>query len=393
MAKEFDLVIYGASGYTGRLVAEYMHAVHGNHDDVRWAVAGRNADKLAAVCAEIGLPADTPIITADADDADSLSAMLAQTKGVITTVGPYQLYGSALVASCAAHGVHYVDLTGEPNWMYEMIQKHEAAAKQSGARIVFSCGFDSIPFDLGVFFLQHAMQEKTGAPAQHVKGRVRAMNGEFSGGTVASLGATMGALGKNPELINILANPFSLTTGTEANEQGVAQPDMDTPRQCEDMEGAWVSSFIMAPINTKNVHRSNALLGFSYGKDFVYEEMMVCGMGDEGKRMAEFMASTNMLAGDDQPKPGEGPSKQAREAGNYDILFIGANDKAKLKAHVKGDLDPGYGSTSRMLAEAGICLVQDCPELAGGIYTPAPAMGTKLIARLQQNAGLEFGLE
>ncbi len=386
--KKFDFVIYGASGFTGRLVAEYVQATYGNGKDISWAIAGRNGNKLAEVAQSIGLPDNTAKLVADADDPASLNAMLAQTNAVITTVGPYQLYGSNLVAACAAQGVHYVDLTGEPNWMHEMIGAYERTAKQSGARIVFSCGFDSIPFDLGVLFLQNAIRETYGKAAQRVKCRVCAMNGEFSGGTVASLGATMAALGKNPDLISVLANPFSL-----AGKDGPPQPDMDTPQQEEALAGAWLAPFIMAPINTKNIHRSNALMDYAYGADFIYDEMMVTGMGDEGKAMATFLAANSPLAGEDLPKPGEGPSAESRAAGNYDILFIGETDDGDMRARVTGDMDPGYGSTSKMLAEACICLVKDCPDLAGGIYTSAPALGETLIKRLTAHAGLSFRLE
>ena len=384
---KFDIVIYGSSGFTGRLVAEYMHGQYGR--SVNWAMAGRNAEKLAQVRTEMGISDDTPLVVADADDAASLKAMVESTKTIITTVGPYQLYGSALVAACAAAGTDYVDLSGEPGWMHEMIGAHDAAAKASGARIVHSCGFDSIPFDLGVYYLQQAAQTRFGGPCGQVQGRVRAMNGEFSGGTAASLGATMAALAKNPDLFAVLANPFSLANG----HQGPEQPADNKPYE-DDATGMWVAPFIMAAINTKNVHRSNALLGHAYGKDFLYDEMMVCGAGEEGKAMAQFVATTNPLEGEGVPQPGEGPDKASREAGNYDVLFIGTGPNGeRLEAAVGGDLDPGYGSTSKMLAESAMCLLQDSDALSGGIYTPAPAMGEKLITRLVDKAGLYFRLE
>jgi short subunit dehydrogenase-like uncharacterized protein len=215
------------------------------------------------------------------------------------------------------------------------------------------------------------------------------MNGEFSGGTAASLGATMAAVAKNPDLLGVLINPFSLADG----HQGPEQPADNAPYE-DTATGQWVAPFIMAAINTKNVHRSNALLGHAYGTDFLYDEMMLCGAGEEGKAMAEFVAGTNPLAGDDVPQPGEGPDKASREAGNYDVLFIGTTaEGARLEAAVGGDMDPGYGSTSKMLAESAMCLLKECDGLAGGIYTPAPAMGDKLIARLVDNAGLYFRLE
>ena len=385
--KTFDVVVYGASGFTGRLVAEYMHKQYGR--SVNWAMAGRSEAKLAEVRAEMGISEDTPLVAADADDAASLKALAESAKVIITTVGPYQLYGSGLVAACAAAGTDYVDLSGEPGWMHDMIGAHDAAAKASGARIVHSCGFDSIPFDLGVYYLQQAAKEKFGAPCNQVRGRVRAMNGEFSGGTAASLGATMAAVAKNPDLLSILINPFALAGGF----QGPDQPADNAPYEDETI-GMWVAPFIMAPINTKNVHRSNALMGHAYGEDFLYDEMMVAGAGDEGKAVAEFVASVNPLEGDDVPQPGEGPSKEAREAGNYDVLFVGTTAAGeRIEAAVGGDMDPGYGSTSKMLAESALCLLQDCDGLGGGIYTPAPAMGEKLIKRLCDKAGLYFKME
>ena len=385
--REFDIIVYGASGFTGRLVAEYMNKQYGR--SVNWAMAGRSEAKLADVRSEMGIDEATPLVVANADDAGSLKAMVESTKVMITTVGPYQLYGSALVAACAAAGTDCVDLSGEPGWMHEMIGAHDATAKTSGARIVHSCGFDSIPFDLGVYFLQQAAKEKFGAPCRQVHGRVRAMNGEFSGGTAASLGATMQAVAKNPDLLGILINPFSLADGFQGPEQPA-----DNAVYEDEATGMWVAPFIMAAINTKNIHRSNALMGHAYGTDFLYDEMMVCGAGDEGKAMADFVATTNPLEGDDVPQPGEGPDKASREAGNYDVLFIGLNDKGeRIEAASGGDMDPGYGSTSKMLAESAMCLLQDSDGLAGGIYTPAPAMGDKLIKRLCDNAGMYFRLE
>ena len=385
--REFEIIIYGASGFTGRLVTEYMGKTYGQ--SISWAMAGRNEEKLAEVRAEVGAPEATPLVIANADDLDSLRIMVKRADCILTTVGPYQLYGSELVGLCAEEGTHYVDLSGEPGWMHEMIEKHAATAASTGARIVHSCGFDSVPFDLGVYFLQEAAVERFGAPMPRVRGRVRAMQGEFSGGTAASMGATMAAVQKNPELINVLINPFSLANGFS----GPAQPADNKPYE-DEVIGSWVAPFIMAAINTKNIHRSNALLDQRYGADFEYDEMMVCGPGEQGKAVADMVASSNPLGGDDAPKPGEGPSQESREAGHYDVLFVGTNANGdRIEAAVTGDMDPGYGSTSKMIAESALCIVQDCSDLPGGIYTPAPAMGNKLIERLVDKAGLTFDLE
>ena len=381
--RDFDVIVYGATGFTGRLVAEYLVGAYPARG--RWAMAGRSAAKLAEVRDLIGAPADTPLVVADADDPVSLKAMAERTAVVLTTVGPYQLYGSALVGACAAAGTAYVDLCGEPAWMRQMIDAHEAQAKRTGARIVFSCGFDSIPFDLGVLTLQEVARERFGRPVPRVKGRVRTMKGGFSGGTAASLKATLAAAARDPSLLKLLASPFALTPSFT----GPHQPTGLIPEYDKTL-GAWVAPFIMAPINTKNVHRTNFLLGHPYGEDFRYDEMTVAGLGDIGKAAAEAISKLNPLAGDKGPKPGEGPSKAERDAGSYDLLFVGLMaDGARIDAVVTGDRDPGYGSTSKMIAEAALCLVEDI-EGEGGIWTPGALMGPALRERLTAKAGLTF---
>lgn len=385
--KSFDVVIYGATGFTGKLVVEYMQEKYGNDEDVSWAIAGRSKEKLIAVSEDLKVGPNVPHLLVDSNDTDSIVSMVQQAKCVLTTVGPYQLYGANILQQCVIHGVDYVDLCGEPGWMHEMINEHAEQAKETGARIVFSCGFDSIPFDLGVYFLQKEVIARHGQPASNVRGRVRAMNGEFSGGTAASLGATMASLKEKPELFEILVNPFALSNGFTGPEQA-----QDSKPIYDDKLETWVAPFFMAPINTKNVHRSNALMDHLYGEDFCYNEMWIQGPGEEGKAAAEFVGSMNPLA--DAPAPGEGPSKESRDNGNYDVLFCAdLADGSTLHAAVSGDMDPGYGSTSKMIAESALCLVNDCAELGGGIYTPAPAMGEKLITRLQANAGLSFKIE
>ena len=386
---EFDVIVYGATGFTGRLVAEYLTKQYGIDGDVKWAMAGRSADKLASVRDEIGASASTPLIVADASDPESLKAMVARAKCICTTVGPYQLYGEKLLSACVDAGTDYVDLCGEPNWMGDMIAAYNDKAKASGARIVFSCGFDSLPFDLGVYFLQTEAKKKFGHTLPRVKGRVRKMQGTFSGGTAASFAASMAAIQKDPELFKRQVNPFALTGGFV----GPQQPPSHKPKLDEEL-GVWVAPFIMESINSKNVHRSNALLGHMYGEDFTYNEMMVTGPGEKGQQMAEAVAGMNMLGGDDGPKPGEGPSKEEREAGFYDVLVVGYGPNGEeLHAGVTGDKDPGYGSTSKMIAEAAICLVTEATETPGGILTAAPAMGAPLIERLRANAGLTFDIE
>lgn len=232
---EFDLIVYGATGFTGRLIAEYINATH---PDRSWAIAGRSTDKLAAVRDEMGLPCDTALIVADAADPASIDAMVARGDVIISTVGPYQAYGEPLVAACAVTGTDYVDLSGEPPFMWNMIEKYDAQAKETGTRIVHSCGFDSVPFEMGVYFLQNHAKEKFGAPLTNVKGRVRGMAGAASGGTVASGQLTMKAAMEDPSVMQRLMSSFALTPGFE----GAKQPTGHKPYEDTEL-GSWVAPF------------------------------------------------------------------------------------------------------------------------------------------------------
>jgi short subunit dehydrogenase-like uncharacterized protein len=388
-SSKFDIVVYGATGFTGQLVAEYLAAHYTGKSDPKWAMAGRSLEKLASVRDAIGAPADTALIRADAGDPASLNAMIDQTGAVLSTVGPYQLYGSELVAACAATGTDYLDLCGEPVWMRQMIDAHQATAQSTGARIVFSCGFDSLPFELGVFFCQETAKKVLGAPVSRVKGRVRAMKGTFSGGTAASVKATFAAAAKDLSLVALLKNPFVLTPGFE----GPKQPPGNKPLFDQDLD-AWTAPFVMSTINTRNVHRSNLLMDFPYGRDFIYDEMVLTGPGEQGEANAKRVVAANAeLGGPGGPKPGEGPSKEERENGLYDLLFVGlAPDGRQIHVAVHGDRDPGYGSTSKMIAESAICL-RETPEIKGGMWTPGAAMGNRLIKRLVDRAGITFTVE
>ena len=390
MPSKFDIVVYGATGFTGQLVAEYLASHYKGDTGLRWAMAGRSQEKLAAVRDAIGAPKDLPLIVADAGDAASLKAMVGQAKSVLTTVGPYQLYGDGLLAACVASGTDYLDLCGEPIWMRQMIDKYETAAKASGARIVFSCGFDSVPFELGTFFVQEETRRAFGAPASRVKGRVRDMRGTLSGGTAASAKATFDAVAKDLSLVAILNNPFALTPGFE----GPKQPRGNKPLFEDDLQ-SWAAPFMMALINTRNVHRSNMLMGFPYGREFVYDEMVLTGPGEKGEANARrVMAANAEKTGPNAPKPGEGPSKEERENGLYDLLYVAvAPDGRQVRAAVKGDRDPGYGSTSKMISECAICLLRDAADVEAGFWTPGAAMGHKLIGRLEQHAGITVRAE
>ena len=389
-ATEFDVIIYGATGFTGRLVAEYVLKTYCVGGAVKWAMAGRSHDKLVEVRDLIMVPADLPLLVADAKDPAALEALAKRTKVMITTAGPYQLYGSDLIAACARAGCDYVDLAGESNWIADMIKAHEATAKASGARLVFSCGFDSIPFDMGVWFVQREAMARFGRPAPRVRGRVRSMVGTLSGGTFASGMATMVAAQRDAAVAALLTDPFALTPGFA----GPAQPDGNTAYE-DPVTGSWVGAFMMAGINTKAVHRSNFLLGHPWGRDFQYDEMLMLpgppksgGTGGGGGGFS--------FGGAKPPQPGEGPSRAEREAGSYDILFIAEYpDGRTVRASVKGDMDPGYGSTSKILAESALALAFDVShtQTPGGCWTSSSAMADALLTRLPRHAGVTFTIE
>ncbi|MDM7950829.1 saccharopine dehydrogenase NADP-binding domain-containing protein [Hydrogenophaga sp.] len=402
--KTHDLIVFGATGFTGRLVAEYLNTTYGVGRDVKWAMAGRSLDKLRRVRDELGISEDLPLLVADASDTAALKKLVAQTRVVITTVGPYQLHGNQLVGACADAGTDYVDLCGEPGWMAEKIPQLQKPAAASGARIVFSCGFDSIPFDLGVVFLQHEAMKRLGEPLVRVHGRVKTMKGTFSGGTAASLLATMEAVGRDRSLIKTLGNPYALVPGFK----GPRQPN-DGVAEYDELAKAWTAPFVMAPINTKNVHRTHALRGHPWGTDFVYSERMLTGKGSKGEQRARKMARNTKIQnvllaiGPTRalirrfalPKPGEGPNQHQRETGHYELLFVGQTAGGQtLSATVKGDRDPGYGSTCKLITESALCLIQEVDHqmAPGGVWTPGAAMGLTLASRLQARAGLSFAI-
>ena len=400
--REFDVIVWGASGFTGRLVVEYLISAYGVDGELKWAIAGRSQEKLEQLRGKYladKQQAALPIFIADSQDEKSLAELVGKTRVLCSTVGPYALYGTTVVAACVAAGTHYCDLTGEVHWMAKNIPVYQQAAEASGARIVHTCGFDSIPFDLGVWFLQNAMQEKHGVAAIHVKGRVSHMSATASGGTIASILAMMEAASSDPSIRRIMGDPYSLNP--EGAEKGPDTPDQRGALYDPDFD-QWTAPFIMAAVNTRVVRRSNALLGFPWGSDFCYEESILCRsrysavrdtLGTGLGMVALALGPTRKLAARLLPKPGEGPSRKAREAGFYEIFFHGVHpdDRSKdIRVKVCGDMDPGYGSTSKMIAEAAVCLAVDEIDVAGGFWTPASAMKEKLINRLVSNAGLTF---
>jgi len=406
--REFDLVMWGATGFTGRLVAEYIHERYGTGNELRWAIAGRSQAKLESVRAGIGATADSlPILVGDSRDPVSLAAIAKRSQVICSTVGPFAKYGSELVAACVASGTDYCDITGEVQWVRRMIDAHEQQARSTGARIVHCCGFDSIPSDLGTLFMNNSMQARHGAPCDEVKLRVRRLRGTFSGGTFASMMTALEEAKSDPAARRAMGNPYGLNPrdgykGPDGPDQRgtVWDPDVDS----------WTAPFVMAAVNTRVVRRSNALMDYVYGKDFRYDEAMMTGRGVSGWARANamtvalggFMAAAwlpptrailNRLF---LPAPGEGPSAEDRENGFYDIVLIGkagGSGPRTLRGRVKGDRDPGYGSTSKMLGESAVCLALDRLEVGGGFWTPASAMGADLIARLENNAGLSFEIE
>jgi short subunit dehydrogenase-like uncharacterized protein len=399
----FDIVVFGATSFVGQILCRYLWQRHGTGGEVKWALAGRSQAKLEQVRGQLGHGAQAlPLLVADAADEQALRAVCQQTRVVISTVGPYALYGSPLVKVCAETGTDYCDLTGEVPWMAQMIAAHENTAKKTGARIVHTCGFDSVPSDLGVQYLQEQAQAKFGAPCTSVRMRIARIKGGLSGGTVASMLNMMREMEKDPSVKRVLTNPFVLTP----QGRGIRQPNVNFMAY-DDAARSWLAPFVMASINTRVVHRTNHLMGSPYGQDFKYDEAMMTGPGLAGRLRAfgmaaglggfmvasSFKTTRHLLERYVVPKPGEGPSPQSQERGLYDLRFMGETSQGqKMTAKVTGDRDPGYGSTAKMLGEAGACLAFDLPksEMGGGFWTPAALMGSKLRSRLIQHAGLKF---
>ncbi len=403
--RPFDVIIWGATGFTGQLVVEFLRDQYGVEGDLHWAIAGRNEAKLESIRQKLALP-DLPIIIADSHDKSSLVHLVKQTRVVCSTVGPYALYGTLLVEACVENGTDYCDLTGEVQWMRKVIDNYHSKAKSNQVKIVHCCGFDAIPSDLGVFFLQSIAKKRTGQYCQHIKMRLKGASGGFSGGTFMSLLNVLIEVGKDPSIYDIVWQPYSLNP--PEHRSGPDQRDILKATFDQDL-GKWTSPFIMAMINTKIVRRSHALNGFPYGKDFQYDEATLHGSNLKSRIVANIFAFFVRLISRLRPiaffqkltrrffpKPGEGPSKAVRDAGFFYLLFFGKLPNGQhLTAKVKGDKDPGYGSTSKMLAESAVCLALDkekTPELYG-VLTPSTAMGDSLLQRLMDNAGVSFELE
>ncbi|MFQ3352572.1 MAG: short subunit dehydrogenase-like uncharacterized protein [Polaribacter sp.] len=404
----FDLIVYGATSFVGQILTRYLVEHVGVNKTVNWAIAGRSASKLDALKTSLGTAGDDlTVIIADADNADALAHMAKSTRVIATTVGPYALYGEALVKACAENGTDYCDLCGEAYWIKRMIVKYADAAKQSGARIVSCCGFDSIPSDLGVHFLQQHGQQRFGRYFNSIKLAVNAMKGGASGGTLASMIEAVKAAKSDPKLRKDMNNPYILCP--EIPDLRHPQVSIKGPAYDADFQ-RWSAPFIMEAINARVVLRSNMLLGMAYGDDFLYREQMITGKGFKGRLSAIGLTAglglfavtviINPLRAFMQryvlPKPGEGPSPEAQLAGYFDLSLLGKNEDGKtLKVRVTGDRDPGYGCTAKMLAQASLCLAFDITQeqCNGGFWTPATAMGDQLTDRLTQHAGMTFTID
>jgi short subunit dehydrogenase-like uncharacterized protein len=404
--REFDIVIQGASGFTGTLVAEYLLRQYGAAGNLRWALAGRNEKKLREVREALGAGASgLELIVADSFDGAALGSLAERTRVVISTVGPYALYGSDLVEACVNAGTHYCDLAGEVHWIRKMIDTYQQRAEQTGAKIVHCCGFDSVPMDMGVWFLQDAVFRKYGTYCRSISLFVKATKGTASGGTLASMMNLIRESRADREIARILVHPYSLNP--EGKRDGPDRRDQQKVVYREDAK-SWTAPFVMAGVNTKVVRRSHALAGFPYGHDFRYDESVLTGRGFSGwlkgtamvlslgalVLFASFTPTRNLLQRFVLAKPGEGPDRDLQQSGFFNLMQIGVlPDGTLLRGKITGDQDPGYGSTSKMLSECGICLAKDSLDTGGGVWTPAAVMARPLIDRLQKNAGLTFELK
>ena len=405
--RPYAVVLYGATSFVGQITAHYLTEFLSNTKDknganVTWAIAGRDEEKLNELQSKLASKVD--IIIANSDDAASLDKMTKQSQVIISTVGPYLKYGEPLIKSCVNNGTDYVDLTGEAIFIKDMMDKYQDTAKQSGARIVNSCGFDSIPSDLGVYFTQQKAEEKFGNACDIIHMRVKAAKGGLSGGTIASMATIFEEVSQDKSRRKQVANPYLLNDDKDV--PNVRQANVSKP-EYDDEHKRWLAPFVMASINTRIVHRSNQLLGYEYGRDFKYDEAMWMKDGVKGKLSSYAMSagllgfatammikpSRELLSKHVLPKSGSGPSKEEQENGYFDIRLFGKtanNDTINTK--VTGDKDPGYGSTSRMLSQAALCLAQDISkdDIGGGFWTPASAMGDSLIERLEAYSGISF---
>ena len=399
--KKFDIIIWGATSFTGKLVKEYIFKKYGS-SKIKWAIAGRNLKKLEKIRYQVA-DENIPIFIADSFDEESLSKFVKKTKVVCSTVGPYSLYGTKLVKLCVDNNTNYCDITGEAHWIRSLIDRFHEEAKSKKIKIINSCGFDSIPSDMGVYFIQNEIKKINNNYAKSIKMRVAGIRGGISGGTYSSINNLLKEAYRDKSIFKVLNNPYGLNPKDKM--EGLDKKDLR--KIIFDKESnSWIYPFIMAGINTKIVRRSNALSNFIYGKDFRYEEAMIAGKGISGFWKAILAVFPLAMIGLNpnsflkkivdsfMPKPGEGPGIEKRKNGFYNLRFyITLNNNRTAFAKVIGDSDPGYGSTSKMLAESALCLAFDNLSDNYGVITPSSGMGDKLLNRLKENAGLSFELK
>tara|TARA_B100002019_G_scaffold282487_1_gene287783 strand:- start:1609 stop:2814 length:1206 start_codon:yes stop_codon:yes gene_type:complete len=396
--RKYDLIIWGATSFTGKLVTEYLFNKYGS-SKIKWAIAGRNLDKLKKIRSEVA-DEKIPMFIADSFDEESLLKFVKKTKVVCSTVGPYSLYGTKLVKLCVENNTNYCDITGEAHWIRNLIDQFHEEAKSKKIKIVNSCGFDSIPSDMGVYFIQNEIKKTYKNYANFIKMRVAGVRGGISGGTYGSINNLLKEAYSNKKIFRVLNNPYGLNPKNKM--EGMDKKDLR--KIIFDKESnSWIYPFIMAGINTKIVRRSHALTNFQYGKDFRYEEAMMSGKGISGLLKAILAVFPLAMIGLNpnsflkkivnsyMPKPGEGPGLEKRKNGFYNLRFyVTIDERRKAFAKVVGDNDPGYGSTSKMLAESALCLAFDKLPENYGVVTPSIAMGKQLLERLRNNAGLNF---
>jgi len=395
--RALDVVVFGATGFVGRLTAEYLaaHAPPG----LRIGLAGRSKQRLARVRTELGRGAhDWPLHVADSGDPASLAKLAAGTRVVVTTVGPYRKHGLPLVEACATSGTHYADLTGEVLFMRDSIERYHELAASAGARIVHACGFDSIPSDLGVLVLSDAVARDRAGKLTDTTLVVKALKGGISGGTVASMKGQMSELRANPAVRRVLGDPYALSPDRAREPKLGTERDQLWPAYDAAL-GMWTGPFVMASANTRVVRRSNALQGFSYGRTFRYREVFGFGSrptapvlaGATSAGLAAFATAiafgpTRAVLDRFLPKPGTGPSAETRTNGFFRIeIHARASRGARYLGRVEAQGDPGYGATAVMLGETALCLALDTDRLPprAGVLTPATAMGTTLVERLR----------
>lgn len=408
---QYDIVIFGASSFVGQILVGYMAETFGCDADPSWAIAGRSEQKLERIQQQAkdraSDGAGPEMLIADSGDPESLRKMCARARVVVSTVGPYALYGENLIKACIDTGTDYCDLTGETQWLLQMISKYQPAAADSGARIVNCCGFDSIPSDLGVYFTHIQAEKHFGRTCNEISMRVAELRGTFSGGTFASMVNAVEEISKAPALRKALVNPYCLCP---SNHPFTARQVKHSGAEYDDLSESWIAPFVMENINTRVVHRSNALFDNEYGEDFKYDEAVMTGKGRKGRKRASRSSlglralmigaavapARWLLERFFLPKPGEGPSPEQQLKGRYTLLFFGkVSGKGCLRCSVSGDRDPGYGSTAKILGQAAVCLAKEIPkgDPGGGFWTPARIFSDKIIPRLEAHSGLTFKVD